>query len=297
MEENKNKNIIEATMDAITEVMPEMEGVEGLAALISLPDDKFEKISPLILSDIEKSLNNSNDKLALVQYLNIAGMTSDDLIEQFEIITKEIDNQFDSISQIKKDFIKNLLSIFCNVIMDAEGITKKIIQIPIELCHSEAKIPNYANVNDAGMDIYALEDINIAPGETVLVKTGIKVAIPKGYEIQVRAKSGIALKTKMRLGNSIGTIDSGYRDEIGIIIENIESPIKDITYESELINGKPVYTITSILYGETMHITKGQKIAQLVLNEIPKISFYEVESVGAIENDGRNGGFGSTGLK
>ena len=72
MEENKNKNIIEATMDAITEVMPEMEGVEGLAALISLPDDKFEKISPIILSDIEKSLRDNN----ITNYIHLKKLES-----------------------------------------------------------------------------------------------------------------------------------------------------------------------------------------------------------------------------
>ena len=101
----------------------------------------------------------------------------------------------------------------------------------------------------------------------------------------------------MRIGNTPGTIDSGYRDEIGIIIDNIEPPIKDITYTSDLVDGKPVYTITSILHGSDMHITKGEKFAQLVLSEKPKAAFYQVESVMEIENDGRSGGFGSTGLK
>lgn len=81
------------------------------------------------------------------------------------------------------------------------GIAKKFVRIPIEYCHPEAKMPAYANPTDAGMDVYALEDITIAPGETKIIPTGIKVAIPAGYEIQVRGKSGRCVKTKLRVAN------------------------------------------------------------------------------------------------
>lgn len=90
--------------------------------------------------------------------------------------------------------------------------------------------------------------------------------------------------------------DSGYRDEIGVIIDNIEPPIKDITYDTELVDGKPKITITSILHGSDFHIGKGEKFAQLVLCEVPKASFYEVSDIEKIEGN-RGGGFGSTGLK
>ena len=136
------------------------------------------------------------------------------------------------------------------------------------------------------------EDINISPGETILIKTGLKVAIPVGYELQVRPKSGISLKTKLRVANTPGTIDSGYRDEIGIIIENIEQPIQDISYHFGTNNE---IVIDSILHGKTYSIEKGQKIAQLVLNKISKANFILVDTVNEIEGD-RGGGFGSTGL-
>ena len=153
-------------------------------------------------------------------------------------------------------------------------------------------MPIYAHETDAGLDIYSTEDINISPGETILIKTGLKVAIPVGYELQVRPKSGISLKTKLRVANTPGTIDSGYRDEIGIIIENIEQPIQDISYHFDT-NNKIV--IDSILHGKTYSIEKGQKIAQLVLNKISKANFILVDTVNEIEGD-RGGGFGSTGL-
>ena len=89
---------------------------------------------------------------------------------------------------------------------EAEGVARRIIPVPIEKCHEDAKIPVYVHKGDAGMDIYAVEDITLAPGETKIIPTGLKVAIPRGYEIQVRPKSGRALKTKMRVANTPGTI-------------------------------------------------------------------------------------------
>lgn len=295
-ENKKQKSILEDSLNALTEVMPELEGVDGMSAILALPDEHFSVLAPAILMEMEKSLNNVNDKMILVQALNASGLKSEDLVNAFSEIIVLIDEKLTTIPRPKREFIKRVLGMLCNAIVDTEGIAKKVIQIPIELCNKNAKIPTYANSTDAGMDVYALEDIVIKPGETVLVKTGIKVAIPVGYELQVRPKSGRALRTKLRIANSPGTIDSGYRDEIGIIIENIEPAIKDITYESDLIDGKPVYTITSIVHGNSMYIGKGEKFAQLVLCEIPKAVFYEIESVEKIEGN-RGGGFGSTGIK
>lgn len=292
-EAQNSPEVLKASFDAITEAMPELQGMEGIATLLTLPDEQFNILAPQILIELEKSLNNVNDKLILVQALNVGGMKSEDLLESFGEIAEQIDEKMTTISNPKKNFIKTILGMLCNAIADTEGVAKRIIQIPIELIHQDAKVPEYAHATDAGMDIYALDDYTIKPGETKLIPTGIKVAIPLGYELQVRAKSGIALKTKMRLGNSVGTIDSGYRDEVGIIIENVEAPIQDITYEFD-DNGE--IHITSILHGKDMHITKGQKIAQLVLSEVPKVAFFKVEDISKIENDGRKGGFGSSSI-
>ena len=186
-----------------------------------------------------------------------------------------------------------MLFLNLNVMAAAEGIAKRIINIPIELCHPNAKMPAYAHLTDAGMDIYALEDITIAPGETVLVPTGIKVALPAGYELQVRPKSGRCLKTKLRVANTPGTIDAGYRDEIGVIIDNIDAPIRKIHIPD---NNRPL-TIGDIEFGQSYTIGKGEKFAQLVLSEVPKVAWYQVDSVTNAEGENRNGGFGSTGLQ
>jgi dUTP pyrophosphatase len=177
-----------------------------------------------------------------------------------------------------------------NAAADIEGIAKRNILIPIEYCKEGAKMPAYAHETDSGMDVYALEDITIAPGETKLIPIGIKVAIPAGYELQVRPKSGRCLKTKLRIANTPGTIDAGYRDEICVIIDNIEPFIKS----AEMGEGGVLYNVE---FGSSYTIGAGEKFAQLVLCEVPKALFYEVESVSTIENDGRKGGFGSSGLK
>ena len=141
---------------------------------------------------------------------------------------------------------------------------------------------------------YSTEDIEIGPGETKLIHTGLKVAIPRGYELQVRPKSGISLKTKLRVANTPGTIDSGYRDEVCVIIENLEPKIADIDYDFDE-RGRTI--INSILHGKSYSIEKGQKIAQLVLNEIVVANFEKVNSIAEVEGEDRGGGFGSTGLK
>lgn len=267
--------------------------MDSISALLAMPEEQFRFLAPGILQSYKQSLNNPNDKVALVQALNASGGKAEDISNGFMIIIEGIDNT-EGISRQKKDFLKEMMGAVCNAIVDTEGIAKKIVSIPIELCHENAKIPQYANISDSGMDVYALEDITIHPGETKLVATGIKIALPPGYELQVRPKSGRALKTKLRVANTPGTIDAGYRDEIKVIIENIEPPIKQLEYDFDEETHRPI--ILGIEHGSDFFIGKGEKFAQLVLMEVPKAALYRVDSVMEI-GENRNGGFGSSGLK
>lgn len=293
MDKKEQKPFFEELFNSLGEINPELGDFEEIAVLLSLPEEQFNVISEFFLEELQKGLNSNNNKIQLLQNMSLNGSTSEDLIQVYEEVIKQIDTQLTNISQNKRDFLKRMMGIIINAITSGEGAAKKIIKIPIQLCHPDAKIPTYANIGDAGLDIYALDDYTINPGETLLVPTGIKVAIPKGYELQVRPKSGRALKTKLRVANTPGTIDSGYRDEVGIIIENIEAPIKDITYD---FDEKGNIIINSILHGSPFYIEKGTKFAQLILNEVPTASFIQVENIHEIEGD-RNGGFGSSGLK
>lgn len=266
--------------------------------LLALDEDNFKVLAPGILQSFQQSVNNPNDKLALVQSLNASGGKAEDLLEAFEPLIDEIE-KIDQFSQQKKDFLAEVIATLINAIQETEGIAKRIIQIPIELCHPDAKIPQYAHIDDSGMDIYALDDYTIAPGETKLIPTGFKIALPPGYELQVRPKSGRALKTKLRIANTPGTIDAGYRDEVGVIVENVDPPIRAIHPRSRQLEGNlwesvPI-TEGDIEYGQAYTIGKGEKFAQLVLSEVPKAAFFRVDKVDEI-GDNRGGGFGSTGV-
>jgi dUTP pyrophosphatase len=162
------------------------------------------------------------------------------------------------------------------------------INIFVEKISDDAVIPAYAHDGDAGMDLYSCSDLVIEPGQTVLVKTGLKMAIPKGYEVQVRPRSGISLNTPLRIPNAPGTIDSGYRGEICVIMENT-SPIgsdKDgrILTLADKGNQKGTYKIS-----------KGDRVAQMVVASYAQAEFEFCSDVSSIGED-RNGGFGSTGV-
>lgn len=287
---------IHEAVDDLEQVLSSTMGDEILS-ILSLDDDQFTILAPGILQSFDQSVNNPNDKITLTQAINASGLKAEDLTGNFNEICEEIEKL--DVSVQKRDFLKGILGTIVNAVNDTEGISKRNVQVAIELCHPNAKIPQYAHISDSGVDVYALDDITIKPGETVLVPTGIKVALPAGYELQVRPKSGRALKTKLRVANTPGTIDQEYRDEIKIIIENVEPPIKDITYE-EVTNCETGMVdhlkITSIEYGSSFTIGKGEKFCQLVLAEVPKIAFFRVDSVLEVDENNRKGGFGSSSI-
>jgi dUTP pyrophosphatase len=128
-------------------------------------------------------------------------------------------------------------------------------------------LPAYATSGAAGMDVVSAEDVTIAPGARHAVATGLALAIPQGYEIQVRPRSGLALKHGITVPNTPGTIDSDYRGELKVI----------------LINLGP----------EPFAIQRGDRVAQLVLAPVVQAAWAEVEQLDATERG--EGGFGSTG--
>lgn len=290
--EPNSKKIVEEVRDALSQ-LNSLDGnsIDAIAVLLSMDDAQFELVSPGILDSFLRSLNTTNARLMLAQSINATGSTAESVQNEFLQLVNEIDIITD-LTAPKRDFLKKLLHGINTAISETEGIAKRYIQIPFVKCHPDAKMPEYAHPDDSGMDVYAVDDYVIHPGETKLIPTGIKMAVPNGYEIQIRPKSGRALKTKMRIANSIGTVDAGFRGELQVIIENIEPPIKDITYDFD-DNGRPI--ITSILRGSDMTIGKGEKFAQLVLMEVPKAVLFQVENLDDTERG--NGGFGSTNLK
>lgn len=136
------------------------------------------------------------------------------------------------------------------------------------LPHGEGlPLPAYATEGAAGMDVVSAEDVTLAPGARHAVATGLSMAIPQGYEIQVRPRSGLALKHGISVPNTPGTIDSDYRGELKVILINLGS--------------------------EPFVIQRGDRVAQLVLAPVVQAAWDEVAQLDATERG--EGGFGSTG--
>ncbi len=132
----------------------------------------------------------------------------------------------------------------------------------------ELPVPGYAHAADAGADLMARSDARIAPGERVLVPTGIAIALPPGYAAFVHPRSGLALRHGLTIVNAPGTIDAGYRGEIAVLLLNCDPH-------------------------ETVRISRGDRIAQLVVQRVEQVRFVET-SVLPLSDRGE-GGYGSSG--
>ena len=290
----QKQNAFEVLLAEINKLNPSLGGFDEMAMLLTLPDEQFGIIAPVFLSELEKSLNNVEDKIFIAQAVNAAGQKVEDIQKLYLEIINSIDSQFaEVLSPYKRDFLKRMMAISYNCIAETEGVVKRVVQIPIELTSTDAKIPTYAHLGDGAVDLYSPADYTIKPGETVIIPCDIKVALPYGYAFLIHPRSGTSAKTKLRVANSVGLVDSQYQGVIGVIIENIEPPIKDITYEFD-DSGRPI--LTSVLHGQSYTISKGERFAQMRLVEVPTASFFAVNSVDGIGDD-RGGGFGSSGTK
>ena len=268
-----------------------MGGLDMFESLMALSDEDFEQLKPSFLQLFRETINEEESKKEILAMIVGENYTPARLELDYTTAIEAL-NTIDFLSQAKIDFLKEITTLSINKIREYMGIAESVITIPCEV-GAGATMPTYAHETDAGMDIYSPNEYTIGPGETVIIPTGIKVAIPEGYALLIQPRSGQSAKTKLRVANTPGLIDSGYRDEIGVIVENIEPPFKDIDYEFD-DNGE--IHIKSILHGEAYTIAEGQRFAQMRLVRVPKVNFIEVSSVNEIGED-RNGGFGSTGLE
>lgn len=152
-------------------------------------------------------------------------------------------------------------------------IAESILKVPVTLLpHAEnLALPAYATEQSAGMDLLAAvnNDVVLAPLERKLIPTGIAIALPPGYEAQVRPRSGLALKSGITVLNSPGTIDADYRGEVGVILVNLSQ--------------------------EIFTITRGMRIAQMIISEYTRSEWSKVDILP--ETARGAGGFGSTGTR
>ena len=145
----------------------------------------------------------------------------------------------------------------------------KNVDIRIKKLTEEAIIPQYANDGDAGLDVCSIDDIEINPGERKFIHTGLAIEIPEGFAGFMQPRSGLAIKHGISIVNTPGLIDSGYRGELKIILINTDK-------------------------NELFHINKGDRIAQLVIQEVPHVNLIEVDDLNTSKRGEK--GFGSSGI-
>ncbi|CAF1897322.1 Deoxyuridine 5'-triphosphate nucleotidohydrolase [Bacillus subtilis] len=167
------------------------------------------------------------------------------------------------------------------------------MNVNIKRLSPDAQTPAYAHETDAGFDLVAAADVIIEPGETACVPTGLAFEIPEGYEMQIRPRSGITLKTPLRV--QLGTVDAGYRGEVGVIVDNIAEEFDAATVYARRVDGEKVDSPNGLFVLENTYIIrKGDRLAQAVIKPVEQPVFTEVNALG--DSDRGADGFGSSGV-
>ncbi|MCA6607468.1 dUTP diphosphatase [Bacillus safensis] len=180
------------------------------------------------------------------------------------------------------------------------------MNVNIKRLSADATTPTYAHSTDACFDLYAAADVIIEPGETALVPTGIAFEIPPGYEMQIRPRSGITLNTPLRV--QLGTVDSGYAGEVGVIVDNIaHREVLGLDLNRQAIEYSEVFSPEVIrgssedewdYFGNypnrTYIVRKGDRIAQAAIKPVEQATFTVVDTLEETERGGA--GFGSSGV-
>ena len=251
------------------------DSMSQFMAFVDMKDEEFDAMWPVFKNSFknmvrsEKFQNEQREAL-----LSVPDVSVDQIKAEKEFYKEMLDEIMEEpdLSDNKKEFFSLLFSSITDVHEDLIKSNRTSVDVKIVKLNKDATIPEYAHPTDAGADVFAVEETRLEPGETKIVKTGIAVAVPAGYEIQVRPRSGLSLKSGLRIANAPGTIDADYRGEIGIIMTNTN----DIPYV----------------------IDKNMKIAQLVIAPTPMIRWDVVKSVEELGTTERGeGGFGSTSNK
>ena len=270
----------------------ETDGLKILGAILAMPDEQFEIIKGTLCNTVEQTFNSSDARIAFAQMMIENNVKVEDFTDNLDNLIAAVDDlaaEGVELTESKKDFLKFIFTAFINTMEAAKAVPHRIVSIPVELCRDGAKLPTYATDGSAAMDIYSPAEYTIGPGETLMIPTGLKVNIPRGYGILIQPRSGMSRKTKLRIPNTPGLIDSDYHEEIGVLIENIDPPLKDYSVDydgASLLQGP--------LYGSSFTIGKGERFAQMRLVEVPVINWLPVSSLGEFESD-HGKGFGSTG--
>ena len=192
----------------------------------------------------------------------------DEIVKQFEKL--KFDAGIEPDENYQKE-LEGILGIDFDDLDEQLDLNAKSILVEVELVHKDAVFPKYAYPSDSGFDLHSTEDLEVGPFGRILVPTGIKVSFPEGHEIQVRPKSGLAIKQGLTVLNTPGTVDQGYTGEIQVIVFNTNN--------------------------HSVMIPKGMKVGQAVLCPVLNGKFVKLTQVNALgEKDRGVNGFGSTGI-
>lgn len=233
----------------------------------NLPDESVELILPQIEDEFKKLVEEQD----LVNKTKTEFLQDGYTLADIKALKKSYDDIAEDYFKIVKPtspkgrYISALVGVYKGILdkIVEEGFSRTV-NIKVLKETEDAILPTYAHFGDAGADLYANEEVDIQPNEVKIVQTGLKVEIPDGYEIQVRPRSGMSTKTPI-LG-ILGTVDSGYRGPLGVMLYNHG----DIPY----------------------HIQKGERIAQAIISPTYHGNFLISESLSETERG--EGGFGST---
>ena len=258
----------------------EMESfIQGLTEIINLPDEAINESNwEQVEQAIRAGINPVEKKAGIeegVRQMRLQGYTREAARAFIQELDKELQTVIDDFKDLttnpyKLKIIEAIFTMLGEILNETiDAFLGYDTTVYFELVHPNAKIPTYAHDTDAGADVYAPEDVIIAPGARgQKVDTGFKMAMTPDWYMAVCPRSGLSYKTSLRVSNAPGTIDEGYRDEVGILFDNFSS--------------------------QDYVIRKGERMAQLVVAPTYKFKAQLTDDVSQI-GENRGGGFGSTG--
>lgn len=255
------------------------ELISVLSEILEMSDEFFEQSSPVIFDEILRQLSDTAaDKYldSIFIQLDQSGESVESFLQDLKLAEQKILDTILSFKEkypdgIKNEFIDKFYSIVESYFsyISLRTLSRDNTYCAVEFCHPNAKLPTYAHAGDQGADVYAVEDVIIPPHSYGnKVPTGLKIAIPHGWAIAIRPRSGLSMKTPLRISNSPATIDQLYRGEIAILFDNFSN--------------------------EAVEIKTGDRIAQFILEKNYSAIYHEVDFVDA-DTERSEGGFGSSG--
>ena len=257
------------------------ELVSALEEIMATDDDKFVLVKDLALQTMSMTLVGAqaeNTASQIVMANKAAGVSRFQIMEMgeytkgvmYKVITEEFKTRY-QFNADKCEFLDKMYSLvenYCDKIIELWDLETPTVYV--ERLQDNAKLPTYVSGGAQGADIYACKDVTIpANSFGTIISTGLAMALPYGWALAVRPRSGMSCKTHIRIANAPGTIDTDYKDEIGIIVDNFSN--------------------------EDYEIKAGDRIAQFVLERNYQANFVETDNVRQYGED-RGGGFGHTGV-